>query len=85
MGDRRGFTGKLADPQVRHERAMRGGQSRTGVDYHLRKIVAAAPDGGIDDWATSVAASLPPLTPDEAAAVGRLAVALDARCRAGAA
>lgn len=35
----------------------------------------------IDAWAERVAAALPPLTPDEAAAVGRLAAALDARRR----
>lgn len=33
----------------------------------------------IDAWAESVAAALSPLTPDEAAAVGRLAAVLDGR------
>jgi hypothetical protein len=42
MGDSRGFSGKLADPDVRHDRASRGGLSRTGVDYHIRKLVESA-------------------------------------------
>jgi hypothetical protein len=84
MADRP-YLGPLSDPAVRHERASRAGRARTGVDYHLRKIVASAPVGGIDDWASSVAASLPPLTPVEVAAVGRLAAALDSRAKRGAA
>jgi len=31
------------DPQVAHERAMKAGQARTGTDYHIRKLVDAAP------------------------------------------
>jgi hypothetical protein len=42
MGDRRGFSGKLKDPDVRYERASRGGLARTGVDYHIRKLAESA-------------------------------------------
>jgi hypothetical protein len=35
--------GSLSDPAVRAERAHRGGAARTSVDYHVRKIVEAAP------------------------------------------
>jgi hypothetical protein len=38
----RGYSGKLADPAVRHERASRAGKSRTGVAYHIRKLVESA-------------------------------------------
>jgi hypothetical protein len=31
------------DPQVAHERAIVGAKSRTTVDYHIRKLVEAAP------------------------------------------
>jgi hypothetical protein len=42
MGDGRGYSGKLADPEVRHRRGVAAGKSRTGVDYHIRKIVESA-------------------------------------------
>jgi hypothetical protein len=35
--------GPLSDPSVRRERASRGGRSRTGVEYHIRKLVEEAP------------------------------------------
>jgi hypothetical protein len=44
---------------------------------HIRRDVADTHD--VDAWAAGVAESLDPLTPHEAAAVGRLAAALDAR------
>jgi hypothetical protein len=31
------------DPGVAHERAVKAGRSRTGVDYHIRKLVESAP------------------------------------------
>jgi hypothetical protein len=37
------------------------------------------PSTGIAEWARIVAASLPPLTPTETAAIGRIAATLDAR------
>jgi hypothetical protein len=39
----------------------------------------AAADGELEAWAARIAGSLPPLTPTEAAAVGRLAAQVDAR------
>jgi hypothetical protein len=42
MGDGRGFSGKLKDPKVRHDRGSRGGLSRTGADYHIRKLAESA-------------------------------------------
>jgi hypothetical protein len=33
----------LSDPAVRHERASRGGKSRTSIDYYVRKLVEVAP------------------------------------------
>jgi hypothetical protein len=47
------------------------------------QIHDAIPDAEVEAWAQRVAASLPPLTADEAAAVGRLAAELDARCGGG--
>jgi hypothetical protein len=41
MGDRP-YLGPLSDPEVRHERASRAGRARTGVDYHIRKLVESA-------------------------------------------
>lgn len=31
------------DPDVAHERASKAGRARTTVDYHVRKLVEAAP------------------------------------------
>jgi hypothetical protein len=42
MGDGRGYSGKLADPKVRHERGSRGGLSRTTPDYHIKKLAESA-------------------------------------------
>jgi hypothetical protein len=42
MGDRP-YLGPLSDPEVRHERGSRGGLARTSVDYHIRKLIDAAP------------------------------------------
>jgi hypothetical protein len=44
MGDGRGFSGKLKDPAVRHERAKRGGEARTTLDYHVKQVVDRAPE-----------------------------------------
>lgn len=32
------------DPAVAHERAVKGGKSRTTVDYHARKLVEGWPE-----------------------------------------
>jgi hypothetical protein len=48
--DRRGSPGKHADPKrpyridpdVAHARAVSGAKARTGVDYHIRKLVESA-------------------------------------------
>jgi hypothetical protein len=34
----RGFSGKLADPQARIDRARKGGRSRTTLAYHIDAI-----------------------------------------------
>jgi hypothetical protein len=39
----RGFSGKLADPAVRHERAVKAARARTTVDAHIKALVDAAP------------------------------------------
>lgn len=33
----------LADPQFRRERATKAAKARTSLDYHVRKVVEAAP------------------------------------------
>lgn len=43
------------------------------------RLRAAIPDSGVERWAERVAAALEPLTDTEAAALGGLAAALDAR------
>lgn len=35
--------GTLKDPEVRRERARRGGHARTTLDYHVRQVVEKAP------------------------------------------
>ena len=37
------ITGSIADPEFRRRRASHAGKSRTSVEYHIRKIVEAAP------------------------------------------
>jgi hypothetical protein len=77
-------SGKLADPQFRQDRATKASLSRTTTRHHLRKIVTEAGEvESVDGWAEGLAANLPPLTATEAAALGKLAAALDARRKAG--
>lgn len=77
--------GKLADPQFRHDRATKASRARTTPEHHLTKLVAKADEAtdleGLDQWAGQVAASLPALTSNEIAVIGKLAAALDARHR----
>jgi hypothetical protein len=37
------YTGKLADPAFRRERARRAATTRNSVDFHIKKVVEAAP------------------------------------------
>lgn len=80
-------------PRVAHARARLAGTIKNHPDAdvtELRRDLKAATLAerirsdlrDVDDitaWADSVAAALSPLTPDEAAAVGRLAAVLDGR------
>jgi hypothetical protein len=79
--------GKLADPQFRHDRARKASLSRTTTESHLAKVVSKATEAAevdsVDEWAQRVAASLPPMTAREIAALGKLTAALDARRAAG--
>lgn len=36
------YPGKLADPAVRHARAVKAAQARTTIDYHVRAITRRA-------------------------------------------
>lgn len=38
----RGYSGLLADPAVRKERARKGGLAKTTVEFYVRKLVDAA-------------------------------------------
>ena len=37
------FTGRLADPEFRKERARKASAARNSVDSHIKALVAAAP------------------------------------------
>lgn len=82
--ERRAQRGKLNalrrhDPERAAEFAREYNAARLGD--HITEAVRNVDD--VEAWAERVAASLPPLTADEAAAVGRLASALDARRSTG--
>jgi hypothetical protein len=38
------YPGKLADPQVRHDRAVKARAAQLTPDYYIRRIVEAAPE-----------------------------------------
>jgi hypothetical protein len=64
MADRP-YLGPLSDPEVRHKRASRGGRARTGVDYHIRKLVDAAPElppEQLADYIRKLVDAAPPLS-----------------------
>lgn len=58
-------------------RANRISTQRPSFSPSIGRVPAAVDD--VDGWAAGIAAALPPLTVAEAAAVGRIAAALDAR------
>jgi hypothetical protein len=39
----KGYGGKLADPQVRHDRASKARAAQTTTDYYVQKLVERAP------------------------------------------
>ena len=43
MGDRP-YSGRLADPEFRHQRAVKAATARTTLEAHIRSIVDRAPD-----------------------------------------
>lgn len=53
--------------------------ARLSERIHVDLAQVAPVDEEAEEWAARVAASLPPLTAPEAAALGKLAAALDAR------
>ena len=66
------------DPELLEaRRELQAARFGDRIHDEASKAVDATDDP--DAWANRVAASLPPLTPAEAAAVGKLAAALDAR------
>jgi hypothetical protein len=40
----KGYGGKLADPQVRHDRASKARAAQTTTDYYVQKLVERAPE-----------------------------------------
>ncbi|MDG4792421.1 hypothetical protein [Micromonospora sp. WMMD1082] len=77
------FSGKLSDPEFRRDRARRARAAQQSADFHVRQAIrAGVASSDIDAWAARIAATLPPLTPDEAAAAGRLAAALESAATA---
>jgi hypothetical protein len=42
MGRQRKIKRRNCDPVMAHNRAVKAGRSRTGTDYHLRKLTEAA-------------------------------------------
>jgi hypothetical protein len=40
----KGYGGKLADPQVRHDRASKARAAQTTTDYYVQKVVDRAPE-----------------------------------------
>lgn len=59
-------TGSLADPEFRHRRAQNAAAARTTIDYHISKVVAAAPTLTAEQLAR-IRSLLPPASEKEAA------------------